>query len=139
MGDAVLDPGFSTNVTERILYAVYDVTDMIADMDQAGHEFGDLRGKTNNSKANKSIVFGARVGAGKYSYVLCERLNHDCPTASSTAFERSFEIMLSPKVLCQSFCFTRERCICPEVCFNGSFFERVKRCSSYNKQAMDRK
>ena len=27
----VLDPGFSTNYTERILYATYDVTDMLAE------------------------------------------------------------------------------------------------------------
>ena len=49
VGDAVLDPGFSTNFTERILYSTWDVTHML-------------------NKGEKSVVLGARIGAGKYSY-----------------------------------------------------------------------
>jgi alpha-L-rhamnosidase len=48
VGDAVLDPGFATNYTERHLYATYDVTAQL--------------GKS------QTVVLGARVGAGKYSY-----------------------------------------------------------------------
>ena len=47
VGDAELDPGFSTNYTERVLYAVHDVTDAVA--------------------SAKELVLAARVGAGKYS------------------------------------------------------------------------
>ena len=50
VGDAVLDPGFSTNYTERILYSTFDVT-----------------GALNTTKA--ASLF-ARVGAGKYSYAV---------------------------------------------------------------------
>ena len=55
VGDAVLDPGFSTNVTERLLYATYDVS---AAVEGAGR----LAGNTGK------VVLAARVGAGKYSY-----------------------------------------------------------------------
>lgn len=48
VGDAELDPGFSTNYTERVLYATYDVTAQVA----------ASKGK---------VVLAARVGAGKYS------------------------------------------------------------------------
>ena len=50
VGDAVMDPGFSTNYTERILYATWDVTAQLS--------------------AGGSAVLGARVGAGKYSYAV---------------------------------------------------------------------
>lgn len=49
VGDAELDPGFSTNYTERVLYAVHDVTKAVA------------------AAGKKGLVLGARVGAGKYS------------------------------------------------------------------------
>ena len=51
VGDAVLDPGFSTNVTERTLYATYDVTTQVASL-----------------TGQRRLVLAARVGAGKYSY-----------------------------------------------------------------------
>ena len=57
VGDAVLDPGFSTNVTERILYATHDLTPMLPPA-----------GAIGNGSAPRQIVLGARVGAGKYSY-----------------------------------------------------------------------
>lgn len=50
VGDAVLDPGFSTNYTERILYSTYDVTAALA------------------KRTTASLL--ARVGAGKYSYAV---------------------------------------------------------------------
>lgn len=49
VGDAELDPGFSTNYTERVLYAVHDVTHAVSAAGQSG------------------VVLAARVGAGKYS------------------------------------------------------------------------
>ena len=52
VGSAVLDPGFSTNYTERILYSTFDVTAALK--------------ATNASGA--SLL--ARVGAGKYSYAV---------------------------------------------------------------------
>eukprot|EP01052_Picozoa_sp_SAG31_P042176 SAG31_NODE_6612_length_1953_cov_1.555016_1_plen_266_part_10 len=50
VGDAELDPGFSTNYTERVLYAVHDVTVAV-----------------QNASAGGGLVLAARVGAGKYS------------------------------------------------------------------------
>ena len=47
IGDAVLDPGFSTNFTERLLYSTYDVTEMLQN--------------------STTAVLAARIGAGKYS------------------------------------------------------------------------
>jgi alpha-L-rhamnosidase len=47
LGDAVLDPGFSTNFTERMLYSSFDATAQLVDAMQ--------------------VVLAARVGAGKYS------------------------------------------------------------------------
>jgi hypothetical protein len=51
VGDAELDPGFSTNYTERVLYAVHDVTAAVQ----------------NASTTGGKVVLAARVGAGKYS------------------------------------------------------------------------
>ena len=51
VGDAELDPGFSTNYTERVLYAVHDVTAAVQ----------------NASAGSGRLVLAARVGAGKYS------------------------------------------------------------------------
>lgn len=60
VGDAVLDPGFSTNYSERILYAVYDITNELNSTTKKSVQNSDLR----------EWVFGARVGAGKYSYAV---------------------------------------------------------------------
>eukprot|EP00656_Telonema_subtile_P005012 TRINITY_DN12281_c0_g1_i10.p1 TRINITY_DN12281_c0_g1~~TRINITY_DN12281_c0_g1_i10.p1 ORF type:complete len:949 (+),score=157.40 TRINITY_DN12281_c0_g1_i10:285-3131(+) len=45
VGDAVLDPGFSTNVSERLLYSSYEIP----------------------IQPSSTIVLGAYIGAGKYS------------------------------------------------------------------------
>ena len=77
VGDAVLDPGFSTNVTERLLYATYDVSDAIVGAGSVGA--GRLAGNTDAvtgagrlpgklAENTGKVVLAARVGAGKYSY-----------------------------------------------------------------------
>ena len=59
VGDAIMDPGFSTNYSERILYAVYDITNQT------------LTGTSSQEITEQNqFVFGARVGAGKYSYAV---------------------------------------------------------------------
>ena len=50
VGDAVLDPGFSTNFTERLLYSTYDVTSMLL-----------------SAPPSAPVTLAARIGAGKYS------------------------------------------------------------------------
>lgn len=50
IGDAELDTGFSTNVTERLLYASWDITDHVAAA----------------AAARLPITLSARVGAGKF-------------------------------------------------------------------------
>lgn len=47
VGDAVLDPGFSTNFTERLLYSTFDVTSQVANQ--------------------TALVLSARLGGGKFS------------------------------------------------------------------------
>jgi hypothetical protein len=59
VGDAELDPGFSTNYTERVLYAVHDVT---AAVQSAAAATAD-----DDGGGGGELVLAARVGAGKYS------------------------------------------------------------------------
>ena len=53
VGDAVLEPGFSTNMTERLLYATYDVTD---------HLVAALAASDDGA-----VMIAAKVGGGKHS------------------------------------------------------------------------
>lgn len=64
VGDAELDPGFSTNYTERVLYAVHDVTAAVQNMSSGG------------------LVLAARVGAGKYSMAV----SHSNEITNSSVF-----------------------------------------------------
>lgn len=52
--DAVLEPGFSTNMTERLLYATYDVSHILL---AAAADGGTV----------PPITLAAKVGAGKHS------------------------------------------------------------------------
>lgn len=62
VGNAELDPGFSTNYTERVLYAVHDVTAAVQNASE--------------------IVLAARVGAGKYSMAV----SHSMEITDSSVF-----------------------------------------------------
>jgi len=64
VGDAELDPGFSTNYTERVLYAVHDVTAAVQNATSDG------------------LILAARVGAGKYSMAV----SHSMDITSSSVF-----------------------------------------------------
>ncbi len=64
VGDAELDPGFSTNYTERVLYAVHDVTAAVQNATSDG------------------LILAARVGAGKYSMAV----SHSMEITSSSVF-----------------------------------------------------
>ena len=68
VGDAVLDPGFSTNYTERILYATHDVTAAVAAAVGTRHTHGESQASASGVGTRASVVLAARVGAGKYSY-----------------------------------------------------------------------
>lgn len=73
VGDAELDPGFSTNYTSRVLYATYDVTQQVT------------------SGAGGVIVLAARVGAGKYSMAVSQS-NVFIPGRSIFAFRAELQV-----------------------------------------------
>lgn len=64
VADSVLEPGFSTNFTERLLYSTYDVTKMV--QSELETQQLQLQGG-NDATSSTSVVLAARVGAGKYS------------------------------------------------------------------------
>jgi hypothetical protein len=66
VGDAELDPGFSTNYTARVLFAVHDVTAAVQNASASGGE----------------LVLAARVGAGKYSMAV----SHSNAITNSSVF-----------------------------------------------------